>query len=134
VRIGELAKRTNVSTRLLRYYEEQGLITPERSANGYREYATCHEDDVWQIRGLLRAGLPVRVIQQIMPCLDEPCTLQAAEVTPEMLATLERERDQMESRLRSLTESRDAISAYLEVARGRAPAQVSRVPLPAPSG
>ena len=120
MRIGELSRRTQVSTRLLRYYEEQGLLTPERSANGYREYATCHEDDVWQIRGLLDAGLPVRIIRQILPCLDEPCSLQMAEVSPELLAGLERERDRMETRLRSLTESRDAISAYLDVARAHA--------------
>jgi len=119
MRIGELAKRTNTSTRLLRYYEEQGLLTPERADNGYREYATCHVDDVWQIRGLLDSGLPVKIIRQILPCLDEPCTLQASEVSAEVLASLERERDQMESRLRCLTESRDAITAYLEVARSR---------------
>jgi len=38
MRIGELATRTGVPTRMLRYYEEQGLITPRRLANGYREY------------------------------------------------------------------------------------------------
>ncbi len=120
MKIGELSRRTNVSTRLLRYYEEQGLLTPARSANGYREYATCHEDDVWQIRGLLDAGLPVRIIKEILPCLDEPCSLQVAQVSPDMLAGLERERARMEQRLRALTQSRDAITAYLEVARSHA--------------
>jgi DNA-binding transcriptional MerR regulator len=120
MRIGELSQRTKVSTRLLRYYEEQGLLTPERSTNGYRDYSACHEDDVWQIRGLLDAGLPVRIIQQILPCLDEPCSLQVAQVSPEMLAGLERERDRMETRLEALAQSRDAITAYLEVARSHA--------------
>jgi DNA-binding transcriptional MerR regulator len=36
--IGELSERTNISRRLLRYYEEQGLIFSERSPNGYRSY------------------------------------------------------------------------------------------------
>jgi DNA-binding transcriptional MerR regulator len=119
MKIGELSQRTNVSTRLLRYYEEQGLLTPDRTANGYRDYAECHLDDVWQIRGLLSSGLPVRIIKQILPCLDEPCELQAAEVTPEMLASLEQQRALMEDRVRCLTESRDAITAYLEAARSR---------------
>jgi DNA-binding transcriptional MerR regulator len=39
VRIGELAERSNVLPRLLRYYEEQGLLTPDRAPNGYRDYA-----------------------------------------------------------------------------------------------
>ncbi|MDX6205247.1 MAG: hypothetical protein QOE76_3682 [Frankiales bacterium] len=119
MKIGELSARTNVSTRLLRYYEEQGLLSPARLANGYRDYAECHLDDVWQIRGLLDSGLPVRIIKQILPCLDEPCELQAAEVTPDLLASLEQQRALMDERVRCLTESRDAITAYLRAARSR---------------
>ena len=119
MKIGELSERTKVSTRLLRYYEEQGLLTPARRSNGYREYAECHLDDVWQIRGLLDSGLPVRIIKQILPCLDEPCELQAASVTPEMLASLEQQRALMDERVRCLSESRDAITAYLAAARSR---------------
>lgn len=38
MRIGELAERIGVSPRSLRYYEQQGLLSPSRAANGYREY------------------------------------------------------------------------------------------------
>ena len=37
--IGELSVRTGVSRRALRYYEEQGLLLPQRQANGYRSYS-----------------------------------------------------------------------------------------------
>jgi DNA-binding transcriptional MerR regulator len=53
MRIGELAERTGVPARLLRYYEEQGLLTPARAANGYRDYGEPLVDRVAQIRGLL---------------------------------------------------------------------------------
>ncbi|MFD5575536.1 MerR family DNA-binding transcriptional regulator, partial [Streptomyces cadmiisoli] len=36
--IGELSRRTGVSSRLLRYYEAQGLLDAERGPNGYRDY------------------------------------------------------------------------------------------------
>ncbi|MEU7632417.1 MerR family transcriptional regulator [Nocardia sp. NPDC049220] len=62
MRIGKLAERTGVSRRLLRYYEEQGLITPSRALNGYREYGESHVQVVQQITGLLDAGLPTRII------------------------------------------------------------------------
>ncbi|MGZ5116715.1 MAG: MerR family transcriptional regulator [Burkholderiales bacterium] len=49
--------RTGTSRRLLRYYEEQGLIISSRFPNGYRDYDEYFVDRVIQIRGLLDAGL-----------------------------------------------------------------------------
>jgi DNA-binding transcriptional MerR regulator len=118
VRIGELADRTGVPPRLLRYYEEQGLLTPDRAANGYRDYAESLIDRVVQIRGLLDAGLPTKIIKQVLPCLDDPCTIHVTDATPELIATLERQRDQMDTRIRCLSRNRDAISAYLDAVRG----------------
>jgi DNA-binding transcriptional MerR regulator len=117
MRIGELAERTGTPRRLLRYYEEQGLITPQRSANGYREYGEAFVDRIAQIRGLLDAGLPTRIIRQVLPCLNTPRALYFPDATPEMIATLERERDRMTDRIRCLTQNRDAISAYLDAVR-----------------
>jgi DNA-binding transcriptional MerR regulator len=72
MRIGELAARSGASARLLRYYEEQELITPDRAPNGYRDYDERLVERVMQIRGLLDAGLPTRIIKLILPCLDVP--------------------------------------------------------------
>lgn len=132
MRIGELAARTGVPTRLLRYYEEQGLLAPDRAANGYRDYAEELVDRVGQIRGLLDAGLPTKIIKQVLPCLANPCTIRVATAPAELIATLERERDQMDARITCLTRNRDAISAYLDTAR-RAPAPRPEPPAPAPS-
>ncbi|MDP9861879.1 MULTISPECIES: MerR family transcriptional regulator [Streptosporangium] len=117
MRIGELSRRTDTPTRLLRYYEEQGLITPARRDNGYRDYGECLVDRVQQIRGLLDVGLPTRVIRQILPFLDRPCTILFSDATPELLALLERERDRMDERIACLARNRDAITAYLEAVR-----------------
>ena len=54
MRIGELAERTGTSRRLLRYNEEQELIAPDRSANGYRDYDERLADRVLQIKGCSR--------------------------------------------------------------------------------
>ncbi|PDP87508.1 MerR family transcriptional regulator [Glycomyces fuscus] len=131
MRIGELAERTGTSRRLLRYYEEQGLITPGRSANGYREYGEAFVDRIAQIRGLLDAGLPTRVIKQVLPCLNTPRALYFPDATPEMIAVLERERDRMTDRIRCLTRNRDAIRAYLDAVRDGDPPQ-AEVAAPVP--
>jgi DNA-binding transcriptional MerR regulator len=117
MRIGELAERTKVPTRLLRYYEEQELLTPERAANGYRDYAETLVDRVVQIRGLLDAGVPTRIIKEILPCLDNPCTIHVRDATPELIANLERQREQLDARISCLARNRDAISGYLETVR-----------------
>ncbi|MGW2329759.1 MerR family transcriptional regulator [Streptomyces sp. NPDC001700] len=117
MRIGELAERTGTSRRLLRYYEEQGLILPLRCANGYRAYDERNVDRVLQIRGLLDAGLPTRIIKQILPCLDKPRVIHFSDATPDMIATLEHERDRMTERIAFLIRNRDAIAEYLAVVR-----------------
>ena len=118
MRIGELSERTGTPRRLLRYYEEQGLIVAGRSANGYRDYDEYNVDRVLQIRGLLDAGLPTRIIKQILPCLDKPRIIYFPDATPEMIATLEHERDRMTERVQCLTRNRDAIAEYLDAVRG----------------
>ncbi|MEU9121409.1 MerR family transcriptional regulator [Streptomyces sp. NPDC048506] len=129
MRIGELSERTGTPRRLLRYYEEQGLIVAERCANGYRSYDEACADRVRQIRGLLDAGLPTRIIKQILPCLNAPRAIHFPDATPEMLATLERECDRMTERIETLVRNRDAVSAYLDVVRAtRLPDAVGPAP------
>ncbi|MDT9689037.1 MerR family transcriptional regulator [Streptomyces sp. P9(2023)] len=117
MRIGELADRTDTPRRMLRYYEEQGLIVADRTPNGYRAYDESNVDRVLQIRGLLDAGLPTRLIKQILPCLDKPRVIHFPDATPEMLATLEDERNRMTERIRCLTRNRDAMDEYLGAVR-----------------
>ncbi len=38
MRIGELSKKTGVSERSLRHYEEKGLLPSKRLVNGYRDF------------------------------------------------------------------------------------------------
>ncbi|WP_206788188.1 MerR family transcriptional regulator [Amycolatopsis sp. MtRt-6] len=69
MRIGELAQRTGVTTRALRFYEDQGLLTARRSANGYREYG---EDDlqlVREIQTLQTVGLTLEETRPFVECL-----------------------------------------------------------------
>ncbi|MFE6776094.1 MerR family transcriptional regulator [Streptomyces sp. NPDC057702] len=68
MRIGELARRTGVSTRLLRYYEEQGLLRSERDSNDYRRYAPEAVQRVLRVRELLATGLNTEAIRTVLPC------------------------------------------------------------------
>ncbi|WP_285640208.1 MerR family transcriptional regulator [Lentzea sp. NBRC 102530] len=71
MRIGELSKATGVSSRALRYYEEQGLLRSERRTNGYREYAPESVEVVAFIQDLFHAGLSSDVVREILPCAQD---------------------------------------------------------------
>ncbi|MFE5586448.1 MerR family transcriptional regulator [Kitasatospora sp. NPDC056531] len=111
MRIGELAHLTGVSTRLLRYYEEQGLLQPARTSAGYREYGEEDTVRVWQIRSLLAAGLSTRVIAELLPCATGP--MPVLEACPNLVATLRGELADLDARIDDLTRSRRALSRYL---------------------
>lgn len=114
MRIGELAKETGVAARMLRYYEEQGLITPRRLDNGYRVYDDYLVERVRKIRGLIDSGIPTRIVSDILPCLGQPQTIVVQNVDPVLRARLAEERDKMTDKIDFLTHNRDAISDYLE--------------------
>ncbi|MFI2236118.1 MerR family transcriptional regulator [Streptomyces chrestomyceticus] len=71
MRIGELARATGTTTRALRYYEEQGLLRPERSANGYRSYGDEAVRSVANIRLLLACGLTTDDLRRVDGCLRD---------------------------------------------------------------
>ena len=114
MRIGELAQRTGVAPRMLRYYEEQGLVSPRRLDNGYREYDDYLVDRVQKIRGLIDSGIPTRIVSDILPCLGKPHTIVVENVEPELRDALVEERDRMSEKIDFLTRNRDAITSYLE--------------------
>lgn len=113
MRIGELATRTGVPARMLRYYEAQGLIQPVRLHNGYRDYDDYLIDRVVKIRGLLDAGIPTRVIGEILPCFDSPGSGVPADPDPRLRETLVRQRERMAENIRVLSENRAAIDRYI---------------------
>ncbi|GAB1820455.1 MerR family transcriptional regulator [Herbidospora sp. RD11066] len=77
MRIGELATRSGVSVRALRYYEEQGLLSPERSASGQRHYPEEAVDRVRFFQDMYAAGLTSRTIAALLPCVDSGHTDEA---------------------------------------------------------
>ena len=79
MKIGELSRRCEVSVRMLRYYEEQGLLKPQRSQSGFREYGPREQQTVERIKLLGSAGMTLTTIKQFLPCIRgeghllEPC-------------------------------------------------------------
>lgn len=114
MKIGELSERTGIPTRMLRYYEQQGLLESERSANGYRSYAESDVEQATRVRGLIQSGLTTRMTRVVLD-LERQCRLDMAPSCSRPLAEeLAEELEALESRIACLEKSRDAVALYLE--------------------
>ncbi|MEV5985318.1 MerR family transcriptional regulator [Streptomyces sp. NPDC052051] len=112
MRMGEMVRRTGVSERLLRYYEEQGLLAPERLPSGYRVYGDADVDTVRRIRALLAAGLPTATIAQVLPCVrDDGAGL--APVCPDLVAQLRGERERITHAIKDLQASQGMLDTII---------------------
>ncbi|OBG55877.1 MerR family transcriptional regulator [Mycolicibacterium fortuitum] len=116
MRIGELARRTGVSQRSLRYYEEQGLLASERTSGGQREYPEKAVDRVIRIQELYAAGLHSRTISSLLPCMRDADGGPSSQATPRLLAQLSAERDRIEQAMRELATSREILDGVIEAA------------------
>ncbi|WHM34974.1 MerR family transcriptional regulator [Streptomyces sp. BPPL-273] len=68
--IGEVARRSGVSARMLRHYESLGLVSPSgRTGSGYREYSGRDIRRIFHIESLRSLGLSLREIGR---ALDDP--------------------------------------------------------------
>ena len=70
LRIGQLAERSGVSVRALRYYEEQGLLEADRTPAGQRGYPESAVEKVRFFQQMYAAGLTSRKIADLLPCWD----------------------------------------------------------------
>jgi len=113
VRIGELASRTGVSVRSLRYYEEQGLLASTRSASGQRHYTTGEIDRVALIQRLYAAGLSSRTIAELLPCVHSP----SEENSDAAMERMELERDRLSAHIADLIRTRDTLDELMVINR-----------------
>ncbi|WP_280488371.1 MerR family transcriptional regulator, partial [Nocardia farcinica] len=68
--IGEVARRSGVSARMLRHYDALGLVRPTgRTVGGYREYSPADIRRIFHVEGLRTLGLS---LSQIARALDDP--------------------------------------------------------------
>ena len=122
VRIGELARRAEVSVQALRYYERRRLLRkPRRTSSGYRSYTDADLEIVLTIKQMQRFGFTLREIRRVLQLYAVPdeeaasprfsrgshrCRDEVAEIGERKLKSLDEE-------IRSLSETREALASVL---------------------
>jgi DNA-binding transcriptional MerR regulator len=109
IRIGEVARGADVSVRAVRYYEQQGLLTAERSPSGQRLY---RQDAVARVRffqQMYAAGLTSRNIAELLPCIESGHT------DVDQRAMLHAERERIQAKVDDLQAALDRLDEVIEV-------------------
>ena len=106
--IGDLAKRTGLNVKTLRYYEDLGLLAgAERTDSGYRTYTPAHVEQLKFIQGAKALGLSLAEIKEIIDLWSggtAPCE-HVSHLLDHKLADLDR-------RILELVTFRDDLRAY----------------------
>jgi DNA-binding transcriptional MerR regulator len=116
MRMKEMVRRTGVHERLLRYYEQQGLLAPQRLPSGYRVFSESDVETVRRIRCLLAAGLSTSLIAQVLPCVRADGD-RLAPACPESVAQLEREKERITRAIQELQVSRAMLDTVITAGR-----------------
>jgi MerR family copper efflux transcriptional regulator len=109
--ISDVAKKTGLTSKAIRFYEEKGVVTPPlRSENGYRSYNGHHLEELNLLRQARQVGFTLDECRELVALFNNPSrhsadvkarTLQKAD---EIAAHIE-ELHAMRARLLALAEA-----------------------------
>lgn len=121
MKIGQLAERTGVSTKAIRYYEDIGVLpAPERAANGYRTYNAAMAERISFIQDAQSAGMSLTEIQLILDLRDS-----GESTCGHVIGTLEMRLGEVDRQMEDLQRTRQRIDDILARARALDPTECS---------
>ncbi|QKJ86236.1 Transcriptional regulator [Paramixta manurensis] len=109
--ISDVARKTGLTSKAIRFYEEKGLVTPPlRGENGYRSYTARHLEEFTLLRQARQVGFNLDECREMVALFNNPAR-HSADVkarTLEKVAEIEthiRELEAMRQRLLALAEA-----------------------------
>jgi MerR family transcriptional regulator, copper efflux regulator len=111
--IGHAAERSGLPAKTIRYYEDIGLIVPERSDNGYRDYSN---EDVHRLRFLQRSrslGFSVGECRQLLSLYDDKAR-ESSEVKALAIAKL----GEIDRKVAELLSLREMLGRFVNLCHG----------------
>ncbi|HEJ0328982.1 TPA: Cu(I)-responsive transcriptional regulator [Serratia marcescens] len=71
--ISDVAKKTGLTSKTIRFYEEKALITaPIRSDNGYRHYSSRHVEELTLLRQARQVGFNLDECRELVALFNDP--------------------------------------------------------------
>ena len=107
MKIKQVEELVGITSKNIRFYENQGLLTPERAENGYREYHEQNIEALKKIKLLRKLGISVEEIRAV---LNHSRSLE--DCLEKHLAVLEKEKENLLNMQRlsdAILQQRDSI-------------------------
>ena len=111
--IGDVAEKTGLPAKTIRYYEEIGLVAPIRSGNGYRAF---RESDVHKLTFLGRAralGFPIEDCRALLQLYEDESRTSA-----EVKEIAAHHLDEIDRKIADLQGMRATLSHLVEACAG----------------
>ncbi|MFS7243098.1 Cu(I)-responsive transcriptional regulator [Serratia proteamaculans] len=71
--ISDVAKKTGLTSKAIRFYEEKGLVTaPIRTDNGYRSYNPKHIEELTLLRQARQVGFNLDECRELVALFNDP--------------------------------------------------------------
>lgn len=105
--ISDVAKKTGLTSKAIRFYEEKGLVTaPLRTENGYRSYTARHIEELTLLRQSRQVGFTLEECREMVMLFNNP-QRHSADVKARTLDKVA----EIESHIRELNQMRDRLLA-----------------------
>jgi MerR family copper efflux transcriptional regulator len=117
--IGQAAARSGLSAKMIRHYEQLGLLPPAvRSANGYRLYGPQALDTLVFIKGARALGFSLSAVAELLALRRDPSRASAdvQALARQYIATLD-------ARIETLTALRGSLHSLVSQCQGNASPQ-----------
>ncbi|MEQ5200998.1 Cu(I)-responsive transcriptional regulator [Providencia rettgeri] len=112
--ISEIAKKTGLTAKAIRFYEDKGLITPpERGENSYRYYQECHLNELVLLKQAKDVGFTLDECGELLGLFRNP-TRHSADVKTTTIAKI----NEIEQTIVKLSAIRDTLQELVDVCPG----------------
>ncbi|MBH1930922.1 Cu(I)-responsive transcriptional regulator [Serratia rubidaea] len=112
--ISDVAKKTGLTSKAIRFYEEKGLVTaPIRTGNGYRSYNPKHIEELTLLRQARQVGFNLDECRELVALFNNPAR-HSADVKARTLHKV----TEIEKHIRALQEMRQRLLTLAEQCPG----------------
>lgn len=111
--IGEISEKSGLPAKTIRYYEDIGLITPERLQNGYRQFS---DNDLHKLTFLCRAralGFSIEDCRTLMALYEDESRASA-----DVKAVAKQHLERIDEKIGQLRSMRDTLSHLVSECAG----------------